>query len=170
MEDVLIQIDDPILIPKTTTNQKTYLSVKRLEKTVEESSPKKQQKTKVPDLDRLYKNYRDFTRETFMCRMIEKSKERELVAKVTIGVNINYYTALRWRNSYKKKTEEVLYKESKENSDTRSSFTTGVKLGLLYNHKFVADKKKTIFQGIGICMEMDVVRLTIRLRSTSTIQ
>ncbi|KAI7890980.1 uncharacterized protein EV154DRAFT_397260, partial [Mucor mucedo] len=78
VEDVLIQIDDPILIPKTATSQKTYLSVKRLEKTVEESSPKKQQKTKVPDLDRLYKNYRDFTRETFMCRMIEKSKERGL--------------------------------------------------------------------------------------------
>ncbi|KAI9335228.1 hypothetical protein BD770DRAFT_402193, partial [Pilaira anomala] len=94
MEDVLIQIDDPVLIPKTTTSQKTFLSVKRPEKTVEESSPKKQQKNKVPNLDRLHKNYRDFARETFMCRMIEKSKERGLVAKVTNGVNINYYTAL----------------------------------------------------------------------------
>ncbi|KAI9331312.1 hypothetical protein BD770DRAFT_333631, partial [Pilaira anomala] len=70
MEDVPIQIDDPVLIPKTTTSQKTFLSVKRPEKTVEESSPKKQQKNKVPNLDRSYKNYRDFARETFMCRMI----------------------------------------------------------------------------------------------------
>ncbi|GAA5811900.1 hypothetical protein MFLAVUS_005347 [Mucor flavus] len=82
MEDVLIQIDDPNVILETITSQKTYLSVKRPEKTVEESSPKKQPKVIVPYSDRSYKNYSDFTRETFIDRMIEKPEERGLVAKV----------------------------------------------------------------------------------------
>ena len=66
MEDVLTQSDDPNVILETITSQKTYLSVKRPEKTVEESSPKKQLKIKVPDSDRSYKNYSDFTKEAFI--------------------------------------------------------------------------------------------------------
>ncbi|ORE17699.1 hypothetical protein BCV71DRAFT_180916, partial [Rhizopus microsporus] len=76
MEDVLTQIDDPNVILETITSQRTYLSVKRPEKTVEESFPKKQPKTKVPDSDRSYKNYSDFTRETFIDCVIEKPEER----------------------------------------------------------------------------------------------
>lgn len=109
MEDVLTQIDDPDVILETITSQKTYLSVKRPEKTVEESSPKKQPKAIVPDSDRSYKNYSDFTRETFIDRMIEKPEERGLVTKVASDLNINYRTALRWWNSYKE-TEEIPYK------------------------------------------------------------
>ncbi|ORE13001.1 hypothetical protein BCV71DRAFT_76391 [Rhizopus microsporus] len=123
MEDVLTQIDDPNVILETITSQKTYLSVKRLEKTVKESPPKKQPKTKVPDLDRSYKNYSDLTRETFIDRKIEKPEERGLVTKVANDLNINYRTALRWWNSYKE-TEEIPYKKSEENSGPKSSFTT----------------------------------------------
>jgi transposase len=123
MEDVLTQVDDPNVILETITSQKTYLSVKRLEKTVEESPPKKQPKTKVPELDRSYKNYSDFTRETFIDRMIEKPEERGLVTKVANDLNINYRTALRWWNSYKE-TEEIPYKKFEENSGPKSSFTT----------------------------------------------
>lgn len=119
---LLHKIDDPNVILETITSQKTYLSVKRLEKTVEESPPKKQLKTKVPDLDRPYKNYSDFTRETFIDRMIEKPEERGLVTKVANNLNINYRTALRWWNSYKE-TEEIPYKKSEENSGPKSSFT-----------------------------------------------
>ncbi|ORE10964.1 hypothetical protein BCV72DRAFT_220394 [Rhizopus microsporus var. microsporus] len=122
MEDVLTQIDNPNVILETITSQKTYLSIIRPEKTVEESSPKKQPKTELPDLDRSYKNYSDFTRETFIDRMIEKSEERGLVVKVAKDLNINYRAALRGWNSYKE-TEEIPYKKFKENNDPKSSFT-----------------------------------------------
>ncbi|KAG1474713.1 hypothetical protein G6F56_000181 [Rhizopus delemar] len=110
MEDVLTQIDDPNIILETITSQKTYLSVKRPEKTVEKSSPKKQPKIKVPDSDKSYKNYSDFTRETFIDHMVKKPEERGLVAKVANDLNINYRTALRCgpKSSFTTKHNEYL--------------------------------------------------------------
>jgi transposase-like protein len=99
------------------------LSVKRSEKIAEESSVRKQSKpTKLKLPVRLYNNYSDFTRETFIDRMLENPQERGLVAKVARDLNINYRTVLRWWNYYKE-TEKVAYKKSEQNSGPKSSFT-----------------------------------------------
>lgn len=173
MEDVLTQIDDPNVILETITSQKTYLSVKRPEKTVEESPPKKQPKTKVPDSDRSKKNYSDFTRVTFIDRMIEKPEERRLVAKVANDLNINYRTALRWWNSYKDTEGIPSYKKSEENSGPKSSLTTKHNeylQGLLDNNPqlFSDDIMKSLteqFEGFTISMS----QLNNYLRNTMLI-
>ncbi|KAI7891060.1 uncharacterized protein EV154DRAFT_421023 [Mucor mucedo] len=123
MEDVLTHVNDPNVVLETTASQKTYLSVKCPEKTAEELSSKKQPKPKVPDSDKTYNYYSDFTRETFIDRMLEKPEERGLVAKVTKGLNSNYRTSLRWWNQYKE-TEEIPNKKPERNGGSKSSFTT----------------------------------------------
>jgi hypothetical protein len=87
------------------------LSVKRLEKIAGESLVKKQLKpSKLKPLVKLYNNYSDFTRKTFMYRMLNP-QECELLAKVARDLDINYRTALR-RQNYYAGTEEVVYRKS----------------------------------------------------------
>ncbi|RCH87088.1 hypothetical protein CU098_004434 [Rhizopus stolonifer] len=63
---------------------------------------------------KLYNNYSDFTRETFIDRMLENPQERGLVAKVARDLNTNYRNTLGWWKYYKG-TEEVAYKKSEQN-------------------------------------------------------
>ncbi|ORE01002.1 hypothetical protein BCV72DRAFT_253335 [Rhizopus microsporus var. microsporus] len=99
MEDVLTHVDDPNIVRETMTSRQTYLSVKRPEK--------------IPSV-KLCNNYSDFTRETFIYRMLESPQARGIVAKVAKDLNINYCTA----------TEEVAYKKFEENNGPKCSFTT----------------------------------------------
>jgi hypothetical protein len=62
-----------------------------------------------------YNDYSDFTRETFIDRMLESPQEHGLVAKVARNLNIKYRTALRWWHIYEE-TEEIAYKKSEQNS------------------------------------------------------
>ncbi|KAI7863970.1 hypothetical protein BDF14DRAFT_1707187, partial [Spinellus fusiger] len=79
MEDVLTHVHDPNIVLETITSRQTYLSVKRPEKIAEESSVKKQSKpSKLKPSVKLYNNYSDFTRETFIDRMLENPQERGL--------------------------------------------------------------------------------------------
>ncbi|KAI8062013.1 hypothetical protein BDF21DRAFT_133769 [Thamnidium elegans] len=76
MEDVLTHVDDPNIVLETITSRQTYLSVKRPKKNVEGFSVKKQPKPgKLKPSVKLYKNYSDFTRETFIDRILEKPQE-----------------------------------------------------------------------------------------------
>jgi hypothetical protein len=112
MEYVLTHVDDPNIVLETITSQQTYLSIKRPEKIAEESLIRKQPKpSKLKPPVKLYNNYSDFTRETFIDRMLENPQEHGLVAKVARDLNINYRTALRWWKYYEG-TEEVTYKKS----------------------------------------------------------
>ncbi|CAO3674076.1 unnamed protein product [Rhizopus stolonifer] len=96
MEDVLTYGDNPNIVLETITSRQTYLSVKRPEKIAEELSVKKQPKPSKLKLSvKLYNNYSDFTRETFIDHMLENPQECGLVAKVARDLNINYHTALR---------------------------------------------------------------------------
>ncbi|KAI8886369.1 hypothetical protein K501DRAFT_292896 [Backusella circina FSU 941] len=108
MEDVLTHVDDPNIVLETMTSRQTYLSVKRPEKN--------------PSV-KLCNNYSDFTRETFIDRMLESLQERGIVAKVAKDLNINYRTVLRWWKYYEE-TKEVAYKKFEENNGPKSSFTT----------------------------------------------
>ena len=94
MKEVLTQVDDPNIV---------------LEKIVENFLIRKQPKpSKLKPPVKLYNNYSDFTRETFIDRMLENPQEHGLVAR---DLDINYRIALRWWNCYKG-TEEVAYKKS----------------------------------------------------------
>jgi hypothetical protein len=124
MEDILTHVDDPNIVLETIISQQTYLSVKRPKKIAEEFSVRKQSKpSKLKPSVKLYSNYSNFTRETFIDRMLKNPQERRLVAKVARDLNINYHTVLRWWKYYEW-TEEVAYKKFEENSGPKSSFTT----------------------------------------------
>ncbi|KAI9484147.1 MAG: hypothetical protein EXX96DRAFT_617095 [Benjaminiella poitrasii] len=96
MEDVLTQADDPNIVLETITRRETYLNAKRPEKTFDESSAKKQPKSSnLSPLVKSYSDYSDFTRETFIDRLLESPQEHGLVAKVVRNLDIKYRTALR---------------------------------------------------------------------------
>ncbi|KAG2235215.1 hypothetical protein INT48_003559 [Thamnidium elegans] len=78
MEDILTHVDDPNIDLETITSRQTNLSVKRSKnKIVEGFSVKKQPKPgKLKPSVKLYDNYSDFTRETFIDRMFENPQER----------------------------------------------------------------------------------------------
>jgi hypothetical protein len=93
MEDVLTHVNDPNIVLETITSRQTYLSSKRPEKIAEESSVKKQSKhSKLKPLVKLYNNYGDFTRGTFIDRMLENPQERGLVVKVAKDLNDNTWS------------------------------------------------------------------------------
>ncbi|KAI8082094.1 hypothetical protein BDF21DRAFT_338477, partial [Thamnidium elegans] len=73
MEDVLTYVGDPNIVLETITSRQTYLSVKRPpKKNTEGFSLKKQSKPgKLKPSVKLYNNYSDFSRETFIDRMLE---------------------------------------------------------------------------------------------------
>ncbi|ORE12136.1 hypothetical protein BCV72DRAFT_311072 [Rhizopus microsporus var. microsporus] len=124
MEDVLTHVDDSYIVLETITSRQIFLSVKRPEKNAEESSVKKQSKpSKLKPSVKLYNNYSDFTRETFIDRTLENPQERGLVAKVARDLNINYRTVLRWWKYYQG-AEEVEHKKSEQDSGPKSPFTT----------------------------------------------
>ncbi|PHZ12866.1 uncharacterized protein RHIMIDRAFT_236903 [Rhizopus microsporus ATCC 52813] len=123
MEDALTHVDDSYIVLETITSRQIFLNVKRPGKIAEEFSVKKQSKpNKLKPSVKLYNNYSDFTRETFIDRMLENLQERGLVAKVAKDLNINYRTTLRWRKYYEG-TEGVEHKKSEQNSGPKSSFT-----------------------------------------------
>ncbi|KAG1446093.1 hypothetical protein G6F55_011686 [Rhizopus delemar] len=122
MEGVLTDVSDPNIVLEKITSKENYLSVKRPEKIVEEILIEKQPKAEKPKSASSYNNYSDFTRETFIDRMLEQPLERGLVSKVAKDLNINYRTVLRWWHHYNE-TEEIAYKKSELNSGLKSSFT-----------------------------------------------
>jgi hypothetical protein len=95
MEGVLTDVSDPNVILEKITSKQNYLSVKHPEKTVEETLVRRQPKAEKPKSANSYNDYSDFTRETFIDRMLEQPLERGLVTKVAKDLNINYRTALR---------------------------------------------------------------------------
>ncbi|KAI8095867.1 hypothetical protein BDF21DRAFT_329678, partial [Thamnidium elegans] len=78
MEDILTYIGDPNLVLETITSRQNYLSVKRPpKKIVEGFSVKTQSKpSKLKPSMESYNSYSDFTRETFIDRMLENPQER----------------------------------------------------------------------------------------------
>ncbi|KAI8064107.1 hypothetical protein BDF21DRAFT_346911, partial [Thamnidium elegans] len=78
IEDVLTHVDDPNIVLEIITSRQTYLSVNRPKKKFAEGfSVKKQSKLgKLKPSVKLYNNYSDFTRETFIDRILENPQER----------------------------------------------------------------------------------------------
>ncbi|GAN04156.1 hypothetical protein MAM1_0056c03616 [Mucor ambiguus] len=123
MEDVLTQVNDPNIVLETIISRETYLKTKRPEKPSDESSSRKQLKsTNLKPPGWSYNTYSDFTRESFIDRMLESPQEHGLIAKIAKDLNINYRTAVRWWHFYEE-TEEIAYKKSELNSGRISSFT-----------------------------------------------
>ncbi|RCH80243.1 hypothetical protein CU097_002742 [Rhizopus azygosporus] len=123
MEDILSDVINPSIILENITSREKCLSVKRSEKMIEEVSIKNQPRSEKPKQASPYNNYSDFTRKTFIDRMLEQPVKRGVVSKVARDLNINYRTAVGWWHLYNE-TEDIAYKKSEQNSGSKSLFTT----------------------------------------------
>ncbi|KAG0734658.1 hypothetical protein G6F57_012312 [Rhizopus arrhizus] len=123
MEGVLTEVSDPNVVLETITSQKSYLSLKPVEKeTPANNTIKKVVELTKPIDNGVYKDYNDQTREVFIDRMIEGPMERGKVTLHAKDLRINPRTAMRWWKYYEE-TGEVAYKKSQRNSGRPNSFT-----------------------------------------------
>ncbi|KAG1186008.1 hypothetical protein G6F46_009150 [Rhizopus delemar] len=88
----------------------------------EEVSAKKQPRSKKSRQASSCKNDSDFTRETFIDRMLEQPVERGVVSRVANHLNIHSRTALRWQH-LDNETEQMAYKRSEQDDGPKSTFT-----------------------------------------------
>ncbi|KAG0754237.1 hypothetical protein G6F57_014185 [Rhizopus arrhizus] len=123
MEGILSDVMNPKIILENITSREKYLSAKRSEKMIEDVSIKNQPRSEKPKQASSCNNYSDFTRETFIDRMLETLVKRGVVSKVARDLNINYRTAVVWWQLYNE-TEDIAYKKSEQNRGQKSSFTT----------------------------------------------
>ncbi|KAI7871908.1 hypothetical protein BDF14DRAFT_1760436 [Spinellus fusiger] len=86
MEDVLTQADDPNIVLETITSRENYLNAKRPGETSDESSAKRLPKSSnLSPPVKSYRDYSDFTRDTFIDRMLESPQEHELHTRRFLG-------------------------------------------------------------------------------------
>src|SRR6478609_5682072 len=90
MEGVLTEVSDPNVVLETITSQKSYLSLKPVEKeTPANNTIKKVVELTKPINNGVYKDYNDQTREVFIDRMIEGPMERGKVTLHAKDLRIN---------------------------------------------------------------------------------
>ncbi|KAL0088487.1 hypothetical protein J3Q64DRAFT_1622147, partial [Phycomyces blakesleeanus] len=70
------KVSDPNIVLEIIASREKYLSDKRPEKILEKVSAKKQPRSKKSRQASSYKNYIDFSRETFIDRILEQPVER----------------------------------------------------------------------------------------------
>jgi hypothetical protein len=123
MEGVLTEITDLNIVLETITSRKSYLANKPAEKNI---IMKEAKETKIldgkPAKSAVYNTYTDKQREDFIDKMIENSEEKGNITKFSKELLTNPRTAERWWKAYKK-SGEVPYKKSKNNSGPKSTFT-----------------------------------------------
>lgn len=120
---VSTEITDPNIVLETITNRKSYLANKPAENDI---VVKEAKETKTLDdksaKSAVYNTYTDKQREDFIDKLIENPEEKGNIIKFSKELLINPRTAERWWKTYKK-TGEVPYKKSKNNSGSKSTFT-----------------------------------------------
>ncbi|EIE78679.1 hypothetical protein RO3G_03383 [Rhizopus delemar RA 99-880] len=123
MEGVLTETTDPNIVFETITSRKSYLANKPAEKNIVVKEAK--EKNTLDDKSAksaFYNTYTDKQREDFIDKMIENPEEKGNITRFSKELLINPRTAERWWKTYKK-TGEVPYKKSKNNSGPKSTFT-----------------------------------------------